>query len=135
MKIQTVNRIPNPIINKCLNILFDEIYWNCQQALFLIIIFHWNMFYQVQYIITIHICTYIDKTGTNIDCKNCSFTANLYFWGHLNLTVANNLFYIPRIKKKTLILFNMFFGVTRFYSLDNISIGTPPRTTSASFHP
>lgn len=104
-------------------------------------IFSLQHVYQVQYVM-LHTCTRIDKTCKNIDCKNCSFTSNLHFFGgggHLNLTVAKkHSFFTPRNvfkRKKTLILFNMFFGVTRFYSLDNISIGTPPSTTSASFHP
>lgn len=105
-------------------------------------IFSLQHVYQVQYVM-LHKCTRIDKTGKNIDCKNCSFTSNLHFflgggWAPEPCICKKHSFYTPRNvfkRKKTLILFNMFFGVTRFYSLDNISIGTPPRTTSASFHP
>lgn len=44
-------------------------------------IFSLQHVYQVQYVM-LHTCTRIDKTGKNIDCKNCSFTSNLhFFWG------------------------------------------------------
>lgn len=43
-------------------------------------IFSLQHVYQVQYVM-LHKCTRIDKTGKNIDCKNCSFTSNLHFFG------------------------------------------------------
>lgn len=102
-------------------------------------IFSLQHVYQVQYVM-LHTCTCIDKTGKNIDSKNCSFTSNLHLGGGAPepWICKKHSFYTPRNvfkRKKTLILFKIFFGVTMFYSLDNISIGTPPRTTSASFHP
>lgn len=42
-------------------------------------IFSLQHVYQVQYVM-LHTCTRIDKTGKNIDSKNCSFTSNLHFF-------------------------------------------------------
>lgn len=61
-------------------------------------IFSLQHVYQVQYVM-LHKCTRIDKTGKNIDCKNCSFTSNLHFFlggggGHLNLAFAKNTRFI-----------------------------------------
>lgn len=43
-------------------------------------IFSLQHVYQVQYVM-LHTCTRIDKTGKNIDSKNCSFTSNLHLGG------------------------------------------------------
>lgn len=41
-------------------------------------IFSLQHVYQVQYVM-LHTWTRIDKTGKNIDCKNCSFMSNLHY--------------------------------------------------------
>lgn len=57
-------------------------------------IFSLQHVYQVQYVM-LHTCTRIDKTGKNIDSKNCSFTSNLHLGGgHLNLGFAKNTRFI-----------------------------------------
>lgn len=42
-------------------------------------------------------CICIDKIGKNIDCKNCSFMFNLYFFwggGYLNFVFVKNICFI-----------------------------------------
>lgn len=60
----------------------------------------------------------------------------IFFFWHLNLTVAKDSITPKKclqIKENSHSLKHWHDPV--IYSLDNISIGTPPRTTSANFHP
>lgn len=66
-------------MTKSLEISFEWKYWNCPHELFQSYFFTAICFIKFNIItITLHTC--IDKTDTNVDYKNFSSSANLYFF-------------------------------------------------------